>query len=412
MREILPLVHTFSNGLRLAYLHSDSMVAHLGVSVLAGSRYEHEGEEGLAHFLEHCIFKGTTNRRAFHVLSRLDSVGGELNAYTSKEEMVVYASFVKNHFQRAAELLADIVLNSHFPEKEIEKEKEIVLDEIDSYLDSPSDKIFDDFEALLFENHPLGINILGTPESVSSFTKEDLQRYLKRRFVSGNMVVSFVGDLPFDKVCSSIEKYFQTCSVGETHALDNPFQEQLTFSKVSKEANYQAHAVLGGYAPGYDHVDRKGIMLLANIIGGPALNSKLNLSVREKYGYSYSIEASYNPYKETGFWNVYFGTDPKNLKKTLKLVEKELLLACDKPLTESYLRMAKEQYKGHLALGLESNSGLMMSLGKSILFFNQIDTLKDITDAMQRITAIELQDIAQNYFNPKGISKLIFEIEE
>jgi predicted Zn-dependent peptidase len=412
MREILPLIHTFSNGLRLAYLHSDSIVAHLGVSVLAGSRYEQPGEEGLAHFLEHCIFKGTKNRRAYHVLSRLDSVGGELNAYTSKEEMVVYASFVKNHFQRAAELLADIVLNSHFPEKEIEKEKEIVLDEINSYLDSPSDKIFDDFEGLLFDKHPLGVNILGTPETVSSFTKKDLERYLNRRFVSGNMVVSFVGDMPFDKVCTSIEKYFRTCKVGETQVLDNPFTNQLTFSKVSKEANYQAHAVIGGYAPGYDHADRKGIMLLLNILGGPALNSKLNLSIREKYGYSYSIESSYSPYKETGFWNVYFGTDPKNLKKTLKLVEKELNQVCDKSLSASYLKMAKEQYNGHLALGLESNSGLMMSLGKSILFFNQIDTLKDITDAVERLTAEELKNIAQNYFNPTGISKLIFEIED
>jgi predicted Zn-dependent peptidase len=412
MIDIQPQVHTLSNGLRIAYLHAPSPVAHFGVNVMAGSRFEEENEEGLAHFLEHCIFKGTHKRKTFHVLSRLDSVGGELNAYTSKEEMCIYASFTKNHLVRAVELLADITLNSNFPTKEIEKEKEIILDEINSYLDSPSDKIFDDFEAMLFKNHSLGANILGTKESVASFTKVDLERFMKRQFHTGNMVLSFVGDVPFAKLIATIEKYFSACPIGEEIELKNPFTENHKFSLRAKEANYQVHAVVGGLGPGYDDEDRKGMMLLTNILGGPALNSRLNLSIREKYGYSYTVESSFTPYKEIGFWNVYFGTDPKNLNKSLKVLRRELALICDKPLGKQQLNLAKEQYRGHLALAMDSNVGLMMSLGKSLLFFNQIDTLEEIYESIKKISAEDLQRIAQKYLAPNNTSELIFEIED
>jgi len=411
MEEWQPEIFNLPNGMRFVYLQTISPVAHLGVHVLAGSRLEEKNEEGLAHFLEHCIFKGTNKRKSFHVLSRLDSVGGELNAYTSKEEMVVYASFVKNHTERAMELLADITLNANFPEKEIEKEKEIVLDEINSYLDSPGEKIFDDFESYLFQDHALGTNILGTPETVSVFTKKDLQHYLEKHFHADNMVVSFVGNVPSEKLLKWINKYFSNCPKREKEKVQ-PFTGLFNFNKVEKEANYQVHAITGGYAPGYDDEDRKVMFLLTNILGGPALNSKLNLSIREKYGYSYNIESSYTPYQETGFWSVYLGTDTKYLKKSMKVLYKELANLREKELSPQYLKMAKDQYKGHMALAMESHSGLMLSLGKSVLLFNQVDSIFEMNESIEKVTASDIQRIANKYFSVDKISELIFEITE
>lgn len=412
MEEWQPQIFSLSNGLRLVYLHAKSAVSHLGVNVLAGSRYEEPHEEGLAHFLEHCIFKGTQKRKTFHVLSRLDSVGGELNAYTSKEEMVVYASFTNAYLERASELLADITLHANFPEKEIEKEKEIILDEINSYLDSPGDKIFDDFEAYLFGKHPLGTNILGTKESVSSFTQKDLKNYLGKHFHANNIVVSYVGNETPERFVRLMEKYFSACPKSPQSSILNPFIEKSQFNIIKAEANYQVHAVVGGYAPGYKNEDRKGMLLLTNILGGPALNSRLNLSIREKYGYAYSVEASFTPYSEIGFWTIYFGTDTKYLNKTLKLVEKELNLLCEKEIGAQHLRMAKEQYKGHLALAMESNSGLMLSLGKSVLLFNEVDSVAEMNASIEKLTTIDLHRIANTYFSTKEVSKLIFELSD
>jgi predicted Zn-dependent peptidase len=411
MEEWQPEIFNLPNGMRFVYLKTVSPVAHLGVHVLAGSRLEDKNEEGLAHFLEHCIFKGTNKRKSFHVLSRLDSVGGELNAYTSKEEMVIYASFVKNHSERAMELLADIALNANFPEKEIEKEKEIVLDEINSYLDSPGEKIFDDFESYLFQGHALGTNILGTPETVSAFTKKDLQYYLEKHFHADNMVVSFVGNVPSEKLLKWINKYFSNCPKREKEKVQH-FIGSYHFNKIEKEANYQVHAVAGGYAPGYDDEDRKVMFLLTNILGGPALNSKLNLSIREKYGYSYNIESSYTPYGEIGFWSVYLGTDTKYLKKSMKVLYKELANLRDKELSAKYLKMAKDQYRGHMALAMESHSGLMLSLGKSVLLFNQVDSIFEMNESIEKVTAADIQRIANKYFTADKISELIFEIGE
>jgi predicted Zn-dependent peptidase len=407
-----PELFTLQNGLRVIYMHAPAQVAHFGVNVLAGSRFEKENEEGLAHFLEHCIFKGTKKRKTYHVLSRLDSVGGELNAYTSKEEMCVYASFTKNHTKRAIDLLADITLNSNFPVKEIEKEKEIILDEINSYLDNPSEKIFDDFESYLFEGHSLGTNILGTKESVNSFTKKNLEEYMSRHFHVDNMVLSFVGDFPLQKLKKLLELSFGDCPVVKKDTFDNPYKGQSFFNKSFKEANYQVHVLVGGYAPSYQDEDRKGMMLLTNILGGPALNSRLNLSIREKYGYSYNIESSYTPYSEVGFWTIYIGTDTKYLKKTMKLLHKELEILQKQPLGVQQLKQAKEQYKGHLALGMDSNSGMMLGLGKSVLFFNQIDTMEEIYASIEKLNSVDLQRIAIQYFDLEKISKLIFEIDE
>ena len=410
MYEIKPKIFTLSNGIRVVYLHAPAHVAHLGITVLGGSRYERPGEDGLAHFLEHCIFKGTTKRKAFHVLSRLDSVGGELNAYTAKEEICVYASFTKEHIRRASELLADITLHSNFPLKEIQKEKEIILDEINSYLDSPSDKIFDDFEAHLFKGHALGNNILGTKERVQSFTQENLIDYVGRFFTAENMVISFVGDISIKRLEKILEEDFTACKKGTSLQAVDSFESLQPFRIRSNEANYQVHAIVGGIAPSYKDEMRRGMTLLTNILGGPALNSRLTLSIREKYGYSYNVEANYTSYADTGFWSVYLGTDQKYIDKSVALIYKELKLLRTKKMGSLQLNRSKEQLKGHLALGLDSNSGLMLGLGKSLLLFNQIDTIEEIYDGIDRLTASELLEIANTYFNEENCSELIFDL--
>lgn len=412
MIELDPEIITLSNGIRLVYMHTTSVVAHMGVTILAGSRYEQDNEEGLAHFLEHCIFKGTNKRRSLHILSRLDSVGGELNAYTTKEEICVYASFTKEHTQRASELLSDIIINSNFPEKEIKKEKEIVLDEINSYLDSPADKIFDDFENYLFSNHPLGANILGSKETVSSFTREDLMRYTERFFFAENIVISYVGDYSIHRLKNILEKDFNPLKRSASPIKPSTFDHYKPFKVRTQEANFQAHAVIGGLAPGYNSEHRRGMTLLTNVLGGPALNSRLILSIREKYGYTYNIEASYAPYADIGYWSIYFGTDQKYLEKTLKQVYKEIRLICSEALNEQQLFKAKKQLKGQLALSLDNNSGLMLGLGKSLLLFNQIDSIQEIYAGIDRLTVEELKAISNIYFDEKNISELIFEVGE
>lgn len=410
--DIHPEVIEFPNGLRFVYLYKDSVVGHFGATILAGSRYEEKHEEGLAHFIEHSIFKGTEKRRSFHILSRLDCVGGELNAYTAKEEIVIYASFTNVYLKRAVELISDITFHSTFPEKELEKEKEVILDELNSYLDSPGERIFDDFESLLFKGHSLGGNILGTEDSIRSFTKEHIQNYIGRYFTLKNMVVSYVGSEPLKKVKQLIERYF----LNENAAIVQHSMEKFNPNKrfISKESvgNYQTHAIVGGLAPGYNDNDRRGMTLLTNILGGPALNSRLILSIREKHGYSYNVEANFTPYVDTGFWSIYLGTDSKYLEKSLKLVQKELKLIQEKELSSLQLSRAKEQLKGQIALSLESNAGLMLGLSKSLLLFDQIDTISDIYKEIDTLNAKDLLEIANNYFSDDNQNQLIFDIKE
>ena len=412
MKAYQPICEVLSNGTRLVYLKVPSQVAHLGFFFAAGSRHESETQIGLAHFLEHCLFKGTQKRKALHILSRIDAVGGELNAYTAKEEMCLYASFSKEHTQRAIDLLSDISIYSTFPQKEIEKEKEVILDEINSYLDSPSDKIFDDFDAKLFKGHPLGQNILGTKESVSGFTQQDLQDYVRQYFTADNLVVSFVGNVPLPRLKSSLEAALAEMPKTATRPQPQPFKRTASFNEIVKEANYQAHAVMGGLAPSYHNDERVAMSLLINILGGPALNSRLNLSVRERYGYAYSIEANYHTFADTGYWQIYFGSESKNVSKTLSLIDKELDKLQSKPLTNSQLAQAKKQFKGHLALGMDVNSGLMQGLGKSMLAFGQIDTIAEMHQAIDKITVQEIQDLAKQYFSRDQLSSLVFDVAE
>ena len=412
MQEIIPTITSLSNGIRVVALPGNSSVSHLGITILAGSRNEEKGEEGLAHFLEHCIFKGTQKRKSFHILSGLDSVGGELNAYTNKEEICVYASFTNEYLKRAIDLVSDISLNATFPEKELVREKEVILDEINSYLDAPSDRIFDDFEGYLFPNHPLGNNILGTKESVLSFTKDSLENYRKKFFIPENIVISYVGNANVKQLMKLLERYFGVYqNVGQTK-VPATFENYKAFHVVEKASNFQAHGILGGIAVGYNNDSRRATALLLNLLGGPALNSRLNLNVREKYGYAYSIEASFNPYKELGYWNIYFGCDQKHLKKSHDLIMKEVKALCENEISSTQLHRAKVQFKGQIALSNESNAGQMLSLGKSVLVFGQLDTLAQIYEAIDNTTSKELLEIANQLFAPDGVSKLLFEVKE
>jgi predicted Zn-dependent peptidase len=404
-----PICLTLSNGIRLVHMRVPNQVAHLGFFFAAGSRFESLQQMGLAHFIEHCVFKGTEKRKAYHILSRIDAVGGELNAYTAKEELCLYASFSKKYTARAAELLADIAIRSNFPEKELEKEKEVIIDELNSYMDSPSDRIFDDFEARLFKGHSLGYNILGTKKSVQRFKPEDLRKFTKAYFTCDNLVVSYVGSMTADKLSALLENHLSEMPLTGNRPSIQEFSDYQPFEHREKEANFQAHAIFGSIGPGYHDSNRIAMALLINVLGGPALNSRLNLSVREKYGLAYSVEASYHTYADTGYWQVYLGTESKNLEKAQSLVFKELDRLRNESFSTVQLHRAKEQLKGQLALGMDSNSGIMQGLGKSMLVFNQIDTLAEIHASIDKITTTQLVELSQKYFAPNQRSILVYD---
>ncbi len=407
--EIHPIILTLSNGIQLVYLKRKAFVAHLGVMIHAGSRFELPDEEGLAHFLEHCIFKGTKKRKAFDIFTDLDSVGGELNAYTNKEEICIHTSFRKLHFEIASELLGDILLNASFPEEEIAKEKEVVLDEIISYLDSPSERIFDDFEERLFSGHALGYNTLGTKKSVSGFTREHLSKYMSRYFKASNMVISFVGDLPIEDVIVQLERDFGSVPNGAVAIENSIIPSFQPFRLKEKKSNFQTHTVIGGIAPSYNDDDRRIMTLLTNVLGGPALNSRLTLLIREQYGYAYNIEAGFSSYSDTGLWSIYMGTDKKYLARAVKLIYKELAIIADRGLSDLELSNAKEQLKGHIALSLDSNLELMFSLAKSVLIHGKVDSVKEIYEQIDSITQEEVLKIAKTQFNPENLGELIYE---
>ena len=410
--QLEPTCITYKSGLRLVYLHKSSEVAHVGFFFRAGSRFEKEHQTGLAHFLEHCVFKGTKKRNGIQTISRIDEVGGELNAYTAKEELCLHASFPKSHTSRALELLSDISINPVFTKKEVEKEKEIIFDEINSYLDSPYDKIFDDFEEELFKGHALGNNILGIKEALVDFNKKDLEGFVRDYFSKENLVVSFVGDVSLNVIERMLEKYLHAMPDNGSQIEIDSFSGYKPFSIVRKEANYQAHLVIGGMAPNHFHESRIAMAMLMNIIGGPAMNAILNISLRERHVLAYSVEANYVPYADVGFWQVYVGCESRNIKKSIKLIEKELERLQNKPISMSKLKMAKQQFKGQLALSMDINSSLMHSLGKSVLALGQIDTIEEIHKSIDNISADEIQKLAQTYMHKSLVSSLVFDLKD
>jgi predicted Zn-dependent peptidase len=399
---------TLKNGIRIIHKQTDDEVAHCGLIINAGSRDESEEEQGIAHLIEHVLFKGTKKRKAFHILNRIDSVGGELNAYTTKEETCIYASFQSNYFERALELISDITFNSTFPEKEISKEKAVIADEINSYLDNPSEQIFDDFDELLFHNHPLGKNILGTPESLKKIKRKDILNFIQKNYSGNQIVFSSIGNISESKLKALVEKYLGDIKLKSSNRIRKNFKAYKSKTIETQKDTNQAHCILGNLAFGVNHKDRTTLVLLNNLLGGPSMNSRLNLAIREKYGFTYNLESNYAIFTDTGLFSVYMGTDTKHIERCVQLVHKELDLLKNKKMGSQQLQSSKQQLIGNIALAQESKVNLMLSLGKSILLFNKVDTLSSIYKKIESITPEKILETANLVFDAKQLSRLTY----
>lgn len=400
------------NGMRVVHKQVNRPVAHFGFMVSAGARDEKPDEIGLAHYIEHILFKGTNKRKAYHILSRMEDVGGELNAYTSKEETVIYSTFLSGDYKRAIELICDIAFNSTFPAKELEKEKEVIIDEINSYKDSPSELIFDDFEALLFPNHPLGMNILGTPKTVRSFNHEKVQAFINREYTANRIVFSSVGNMSAERLKKQLLLYTEEYMVGGSDTLRQvPDIAEVSHQRVKKNV-FQTHAVIGGRAYAAQGKKARTLLLLNNLLGGPGMNSRLNLNIREKYGFTYNIESFYTAYIDSGLFGVYLGTDAENANRTIALAEKELKKLREQKLGSLQLSKAKRQLLGQVAMAQENNGSLMLGYGKSLLSYNKVDTFEQIQKKVEAITAEDLQEVANEIFDSNKLSTLIYEAEK
>jgi len=400
--------HILSNGIRLIHNQVDSPVAHCGIIISTGSRDERPEEHGIVHFIEHLLFKGTKKRKSFSILSRMEDVGGEINAYTTKEDTCIYSTFFCNFYPRALELISDIVFNSDFPEREVEKEKVVIIDEINSYKDTPSERIFDEFEELVFRNSPIGRNILGDKEKLKSFTREDILQFITSSYCTDQMIVSSVGNISFNKLIKYFDRYFGHIPKKDTS------RKRINYSGYSplyREMNYnthQSHCIIGNVAYNIKNDRRLALNLLNNLLGGPGLNSRLSMSLREKKGFVYNIDSSYTPYSDTGIISIYFGTDKKDLNISLKAVLQELKRLKTKPLTNSQLTKAKRQIFGQIAISLENNENLMLSIGKSYLIFNKVDSLEEISSKFNSITSKDLLEVANDIFNKEKLSYLVY----
>jgi len=402
------LTHTLPNGIRIIHQRTDSPVAHLGILINAGSRDEKEEEHGLAHFIEHSVFKGTQKRKAYHVLSRIEGVGGELNAYTTKEETVLYSTFLTEYYDRAAELLSDILFNSVYPEKELKREKEVVIEEINSYKDSPSELIFDEFEELVYDGHPIARNILGTKERLRRFTRDSIFKFIENNYHTDQMVISSVGNLDFGALVKMLEKYFGHVPEKLRQNSRVQFEGYIPQQRILKKDTFQSHCVIGNTAFDVMHPLRISMVLLNNILGGQALNSRLNLALRERRGMAYNVESNYTAYSDTGLFNVYFGTDRENLEKAQALVQKEFDLFRDAKLGSVQLSRAKKQLIGQIAVSTESREDMMLTIGKSYLLFDKVDPLRVVFKKIEEITAEQLLEVANIVLDKNQMSTLIY----
>ncbi len=399
---------TLNNGIRVIHKQADGKVAHLGVVINTGSRDEKESEHGIAHFIEHVIFKGTHKRKAYHVISSLENVGGEIDAYTTKEETTIYAAFLKEYYVRAMELFADILFNSSFPEKELEKEKEVILDEINSYKDSPADLIFDDFEELIFKGHPIGRNILGEPKSLKKYNRNNLLTFIKNNYHTNQMVICSVGDVKFSALKKWAEKYFGEFEENKRKNRRKVLNGYKASTKQVIKDTYQAHCVMGNRAYSIKDKKRLPLELLNNILGGPGMNSRLNLALREKHGFTYNIESFYNPYTDTGIIGIYFGTEKEKVERSLKIINHEIKQLQNKPLGILQLERAKKQLMGQMAIGSENKSSLMLNIGRSYLLFNKVDSLDKVYKMINAITTKQLLEVANEAFDFDKMSMLVF----
>lgn len=387
-------------------------VSHCGIMVNTGSRDEHADESGMAHFIEHMIFKGTKKRKAYHVLSRIENIGGDLNAFTTKEETCIYASFLSPYYKQSLELFADVAFNSTFPQKEMKKEKDVIIDEINSYNDSPAELIFDDFEEMIFAGHPIGSNILGSVKSVENFRRNDVFRFIKRNYSTNQMVIASVGDIKFERLIKLVEKYFGGFQASFNGIHRKPFTNYLPQQLTVNKDSYLTHAIIGNVAYSRREGKNYTLALLTNLLGGPALNTRLNLSIREKYGYAYNIEAAYQPYSDTGVFVIYIGSDRNHIQKSLNLVQKELKIMRDKELGTIQLHRAKKQLTGQLAISFESRLNEMLGIAKSELHDNEVKTFEEILAEIASISSTDILEVANEVFDPGKLSTLIYKAKE
>ena len=446
--------YTLDNGLRIIHLPSDSKVVYCGYQINAGTRNEEPGEEGLAHFCEHVTFKGTERRKAWHILNCLESVGGDLNAYTNKEGTVYYSAILKEHIARAVDLLTDIVFHSVYPQAEIDKEVEVICDEIESYNDSPAELIYDEFENIIFKGSPLGHNILGTAEQVRSFKTEDALRFTRKLYRPDNAIFFAYGDIDFKKLVKLIRKALAdddsgkvaenaANSVGKLAEEKLPQISQITqisgdensitteksvssvksvgpenYPSVGKEIagqtivmqknTHQAHVMIGTRAYDVNDSRRMPLYLLNNMLGGPGMNAKLNLALREHNGLVYTVESTMVAYGDTGIWSIYFGCDEHDVKRCLRLVRKELDKFMQKPLSEAQLKAAKKQIKGQVGVACDNRENFALDFGKSFLHYGWGKNVDRLYEQVDEITAEQIQAVAQELFDKDRITTLIF----
>ena len=403
------LTHTLPNGLRMAHLPVDSPVSYCGYAVNAGTRDEEAGERGLAHFVEHTLFKGTTHRKAGHILNRMEAVGGELNAYTTKEETFLYSIFMEKDFERAFELLTDLAFHATFPQAEIEKEVEVILDEIESYNDSPSELIFDEFEHLLFARHPLGRMILGDKRALQTFTSESGRSFTRRFYAPRNMLFFSMGRNNFEQIVQMGEKL-----LADT---DFPMAErkrkrpkQLEAKEVHKHKDtHQAHVLIGGQAYDLFDPERVPLYLLNNLLGGPGMNSLLNVLLRERNGLVYNVEGNVSHYTDAGMATIYFGCAPKNKDKAIELVRQLLAEMRQQPLSASRLSQAKKQAIGQIGVASDNRENLFLGFGKSLLHYDRYDSMEQVVARIQQITADDILRVANEVYAPERLSTLIYD---
>ena len=437
--------YTLDNGLRIIHLPSDSKVVYCGYQINAGTRNEEPGEEGLAHFCEHVTFKGTERRKAWHILNCLESVGGDLNAYTNKEGTVYYSAILKEHIARAVDLLSDIVFHSVYPQAEIDKEVEVICDEIESYNDSPAELIYDEFENILFKGSPLGHNILGTAEQVRAFKTEDALRFTRKLYRPDNAIFFAYGDIDFKKLVKLIQKALGECPKGrelacsaDCKSAETPTEERIAeetpteemeagdanhkvqsskFNVQSKVAGqtivmqkntHQAHVMIGTQAYDVNDDRRMPLYLLNNMLGGPGMNAKLNLALREHNGLVYTVESTMVAYGDTGTWSIYFGCDEHDVKRCLRLVRKELDKFMQKPLSDAQLKAAKKQIKGQIGVACDNRENFALDFGKSFLHYGWEKNVDRLYEQVDEITAAQIQAVAQELFDKDRLTTLIF----
>lgn len=402
-------VYTLPNGIRLLHYPATSPITHCCLLINAGSRDEEPGQEGLAHFIEHLLFKETERRNTSQILNRLELVGADLNAYTTKEYTCIHASFLKEHLERAMDLFEDIVFHSTFPEEELEKERSVILDEIASYQDQPEEAIQDDFEALLFRGNPMGANILGTPDMVKLLSKKHIQTFIDKNYNTSEIILGVYGNYDFQKLTKLSDKYFGQAPAN--HATKNRVKPQLNVPQKVRSAKpiNQTHCVMGTQAYPSSHHLKSGLLLVNSLLGGLGMSSRLNLEIREKYGIAYTIESNYVPFTDTGLFNIYFGTDAEKAERAIKLVDKELKKLRDNKLGDLQLHRAKQKFTGQIALAEESRMSLIISMAKSLLDFNYIDSLEEVIAKVNAVTAGEVLEISNEILDSNKLTTLIFE---